>query len=141
MREVMRWPIWLTFLVTCFDLSILLTIWASLGDLATFITAVILIISTIYFYHATSLTLELNSERLRAGKANIEVKYLKKAEVLSKEDMSFHRGAGINPQAYLALRFWIKKGLKVEIADLRDPTPFWLISSKYPERFLDRLNP
>lgn len=141
MREVMRWPIWLTFLVTCFDLSILLAIWASLGDLATFITAVILIISTIYFYHATSLTLELNSERLRAGKANIEVKYLKKAEVLSKEDMSFHRGAGINPQAYLALRFWIKKGLKVEIADLRDPTPFWLISSKYPERFLDRLNP
>ncbi|HAG54097.1 MAG TPA: DUF3093 domain-containing protein, partial [Actinobacteria bacterium] len=22
-----------------------------------------------------------------------------------------------------------------------DPTPFWLISSKHPERFLERLNP
>jgi len=141
MREVMRWPIWLTFLVICFDLSILLAIWASLGNMATFITAIILTTSTIYFYHATSLTLELTSDRLRAGRANIEVKYLKKVEVLSREDMSFHRGAGINPQAYLALRFWVKKGLKVEIADQRDPTPFWLISSKHPERFLERLNP
>ncbi|MFM8693787.1 MAG: DUF3093 family protein [Actinomycetota bacterium] len=35
----------------------------------------------------------------------------------------------------------MERGLKVEITDPRDPTPFWLISSKYPERFLERLNP
>ena len=141
MREVMRWPIWLTLLIICFDLSILLAIWASLGNQATLVTAIILTFATIYSYYATALTLELTTERLRAGRANIEVKYLGKIEVLSKEEMSFHRGAGINPQAYLALRFWIKRGLKVEIADSRDPRPFWLISSKNPERFSAKLNP
>ena len=141
MREVMRWPIWLTLLIICLDLAILLAIWASLGNQATLVTAIILTASTIYFYYVTSLTLELTTERLKAGRANIEVKYLGKIEVLSKEEMLFHRGAGINPQAYLAMRFWIKRGLKIEIADPRDPTPFWLISSKNPERFLERLTP
>jgi hypothetical protein len=122
MREVMRWPIWLTLLIICLDLAILLAIWASLGNQATLVTAIILTASTIYFYYVTSLTLELTTERLKAGRL-------------------FHRGAGINPQAYLALRFWIKRGLKIEIADPRDPTPFWLISSKNPERFLERLTP
>ncbi len=141
MREVMRWPIWLTLLVICLDLSILIAIWASLGNQATLVTAILLIVSTIYFYYVTSLTVELTTERLKAGRANIEVKYLGKIEVLSKKDMLFHRGSGINSRAYLALRFWIERGLKVEITDPRDPTPFWLISSKYPERFLERLNP
>jgi hypothetical protein len=140
MREVMRWPIWLTLLIIGLDLSILLAIWASLGNLATVITAIILTITTIYFYYETSLTLELTSERLIAGRANIEIKYLKKMEVLSQEEMSFNRGAGIDPQAYLALRFWVKRGLKIEIADQRDPTPFWLISSKNPERFLEKFS-
>ena len=141
MREVMRWPIWLTLLIICLDLAILLAIWASLGNQATLVTAIILTASTIYFYYATSLTLELTTEQLRAGRAHIDLKFVGKIEVLSKEDMSFHRGSGINPQAYLALRFWIKRGLKVEIEDPRDPTPFWLISSKNPERLLERLTP
>jgi hypothetical protein len=141
MREVMRWPIWLTLLIICLDLSIVLAIWASLGNQATLVTAIILTASTIYFYYATSLTLELTTEQLRAGRAHIDLKFVGKIEVLSKEDMSFHRGSGINPQAYLALRFWIKRGLKVEIEDPRDPTPFWLISSKNPERLLERLTP
>jgi hypothetical protein len=137
----MRWPIWLTLLVICLDLSILIAIWAALGNQAAVVTAILLIVSTIYFYYVTSLTVELTTERLKAGRANIEVKYLGKIEVLSKKDMLFHRGSGINSRAYLALRFWIERGLKVEITDPRDPTPFWLISSKYPERFLERLNP
>lgn len=141
MREVMRWPIWLTLLVISLDLSILIAIWAALGNQAAVVTAILLILSTIYFYYVTSLTVELTTERLKAGRANIEVKYLGKIEVLSKKDMLFHRGSGINSRAYLALRFWIERGLKVEITDPRDPTPFWLISSKYPERFLERLNP
>ncbi len=86
MREVMRWPIWLTLLIICLDLAILLAIWASLGNQATLVTAIILTASTIYFYYVTSLTLELTTERLKAGRANIEVKYLGKIEVLSKEE-------------------------------------------------------
>ncbi|NBN91645.1 MAG: DUF3093 domain-containing protein [Actinobacteria bacterium] len=140
MREVMRWPIWLTLLIICLDLSILLSIWASLGNLATVVTAAILAISTIFFYRATSLTIEIDSERLIAGRANIEIAYLKRVEILSEEEMSFHRGAGINPQAFLALRFWVKGGLKIEIADPRDPTPFWLVSSENPARFAEKLN-
>ncbi|MBM3655424.1 MAG: DUF3093 domain-containing protein [Actinobacteria bacterium] len=140
MREVMRWPIWLTFLVIGLDLSILLAIWASLGNLATAVTAITLSVSTLYFYLATALTIEIDSTHLKAGRANIETKYLKNAIALNEEEMSFHRGAGINPQAFLALRFWVKKGVKIEIADQRDPTPFWLISSNHPEMLVAKLD-
>jgi hypothetical protein len=40
----------------------------------------------------------------------------------------------LNPAAYLAIRFWVKGGLKLTIDDQRDPTPYWLVSSKNPEK-------
>ena len=32
--------------------------------------------------------------------------------------------------AYLATIFWISKGIKMQVADSRDRTPYWLISTK-----------
>lgn len=136
----MRWPLWLLLLALTFDLSIILAIWASLGDLSVLITTLILAIFTTYLYLASSLTLKLDENKLSVGRANIDIKYLKDAKVLSRQDMLFYRGAGIDPRAYLAIRFWIKGGLKIEIDDPRDPTPYWLISSKQSEEFVAKLN-
>jgi len=44
--------------------------------------------------------------------------------------MSRMRTRDANPRAYLALRFWVKTGVKIELADPADPTPYWLISTK-----------
>jgi hypothetical protein len=48
--------------------------------------------------------------------------------------MRYLRGPGINPLAFLALRFWVKGGIKITLKDPKDPTPYWLVSTKNPEK-------
>jgi hypothetical protein len=35
-----------------------------------------------------------------------------------------------DPACFNATRFWVSTGVKVEIMDKSDPTPYWLISSR-----------
>jgi len=40
------------------------------------------------------------------------------------------RGVQADPACFNATRFWVSTGVKVEIKDKSDPTPYWLISSR-----------
>jgi hypothetical protein len=44
-----------------------------------------------------------------------------------------------DPSAFLAIRFWSGKAVKVEVKDSRDATPYLLISSKNPKRLVEAL--
>ena len=44
------------------------------------------------------------------------------------------RGAGADARAFLVLRPWISSGVRVELTDPGDPTPYWLISARHPGR-------
>jgi len=43
------------------------------------------------------------------------------------------RGPDADPAAFNASRYWVKTGVKVELKDKADPTPYWLISSRKPK--------
>ena len=36
-------------------------------------------------------------------------------------------------RAYLLLRPYLKRAVRVEIADPADPTPYWLVATRHPE--------
>lgn len=137
--EVMRWPIRVTMLIIGLDLSIVIAIWGGLGELAAVLASIITLIISIYFYGFTTLRVELNREELKVARAQIERKYLGKAKALDEKQMQELRGPKINPNAFMAIRFWEKKGVQIMIEDDRDPTPYWLFSSKNPERFIEAL--
>lgn len=138
-REIVRWPLWLWFLAFLFNGSIILIFWAAFDDRATSIVAILLTLSTFYVAHTSRLTLEVSNTQLRVGKASIEKIYLGEALTLNRAEMRYHRGPGCDATAYLAIRFWIPTGIRIEIADPRDPTPYWLVSSKNFEKFATAL--
>lgn len=113
------------------DLSVVIAVWAGLGDIPALLSLVITLAFTIFLYEFSALKIEADGKELKVGKAQIELKYLGAIEVLDDNAMKFLRGPGINPSAYLAIRFWVKGGIKVEIVDQRDPTPYWVISTKH----------
>jgi hypothetical protein len=49
------------------------------------------------------------------------------------------RGRDADPAAFLALRFWQPHGVRIDIKDDRDPTPYWLVSSKKSQELAQRL--
>jgi hypothetical protein len=43
-------------------------------------------------------------------------------------------GPGADARAYLLLRPYLKRAVKVEITDPADPAPYWLLSTRHPDR-------
>ena len=129
MREVMRWPWWFSLLVLGLDLSIVIALWAGLGNSAALIGLVSTLIISVFFYQFTSLSIHVDSEYLRVGRAKIEKEFLGEVEILDRLQMQHFMRQGFNPRAFYAVRFWVKTGIKIDINDPRDPTPFWITSS------------
>ncbi|HWJ65663.1 MAG TPA: DUF3093 domain-containing protein [Nocardioides sp.] len=70
---------------------------------------------------------------LRAGRARIETRHLGTAEALDAEATRRVSGPEADVRAYLLLRPYLKRAVKVEITDPADPTPYWLVSSRHPK--------
>ena len=114
-------------------LSLVIAIWAAFDNnvaLVAFITATIAIV---YIAIAMRSTITLDSEELRIDRAHIDIKYLGSATVLDSPAMRLLRTRDADPAAYLAIKFWMPKGIKITVVDPRDPTPYWLITSKRGE--------
>ena len=43
-------------------------------------------------------------------------------------------GVDADARAYLLLRPYLKRAVRVEITDPADPTPYWLVSTRHPDR-------
>ncbi len=88
------------------------------------------LLGLLYISQRSVLTVEVTTQELRVGEATIERKFLGTVTALSTDEMRQWRGPLSDPAGYMALRFWLSRGVKVEINDPKDPTPYWLISSK-----------
>jgi hypothetical protein len=75
------------------------------------------------------LTIEVDEQELRVGKAHIHLSFIDQCVDLDAQAIRLARTRDADPQAFLAIRFWASKGVKVAINDTRDKTPYWLISS------------
>jgi len=80
-----------------------------------------------------SSTITFDGNELRIDRAHIEIRYLGSATVLDSSTMRLLRTRDADPAAYLAIKFWMPKGIKITVVDPRDPTPYWLITSKRGE--------
>lgn len=78
--------------------------------------------------------IRVEAERLWVGAANIEWPYVAGARALDDQATRRRRGPDSDARAYLVLRPYLNRAVEVTISDQADPTPYWLISSRAPER-------
>ncbi len=71
--------------------------------------------------------------------ARIEVAYVGDAVALDAATTAQVRGPDADVRAYLALRPYIATSVRLDICDGNDPTPYWLISSRHPQRLADAI--
>lgn len=139
-REVIRAPFWLIAFIYFLFLSLVVAVWAAIGNQPAFITWVVLTVLIVLIALKTKLVIEVDENEMRAGPAHIELKYLGKATVLDSKEMGRLRTRDADPASFLIFRFWRSTGVKVEINDTRDKTPYWLITSKRNNELAEILN-
>ena len=130
-REVIRMPVWLLAIIYFFLLSLVLSIWAALGNTAALVSLLITTALLVLISNKSALIIEIDDQELRVGRAHIELEFVKISEPLTTAAMAKLRTRDANPAAFLAIRFWCSTGIRIMLDDPRDATPYWLITSKH----------
>jgi hypothetical protein len=125
--------------ITFLFLSLDIAIWAALGNSAVVISLLASVVVIFIIWRSSPLQISVDDEWLIAGRARIERRYVGQVSALERDEYFLTRGRNADPASFLALRFWIKRGVKVELTDTRDATPYWLISSKNPSALKEAL--
>jgi len=138
-KEVIRAPLWLVAFVYFLFLSLVLSVWAALGNTPAMITFAVLTLWLIVLFFKTALKIEVDQTHLRVGGASIEHKYIGEVTVLSSAEVKLIRTRDADPLAYLAIRFWSSKAIKLQVSDVRDKTPYWLITTSNGQELVKAL--
>ena len=75
---------------------------------------------------------EVEDGWLRAGRARISGEFLGGAEPLDPAATRRVAGPEADARAYLLLRPYLKRTVRVTVRDDRDPAPYWLVAAATP---------
>jgi hypothetical protein len=76
---------------------------------------------------------------LRAGPAHLPVSAVRRTAEIPRTAKSAALGRQLDPAAYVVHRTWVGSMALVVLDDPDDPTPYWLVSCRHPDRLLAAL--
>lgn len=76
---------------------------------------------------------------LWAGQAHLPTSVIERSAEVPKSAKSAAMGRQLDPAAFVLHRTWVGPMVLVVLNDPDDPTPYWLISSRHPDRVLSAL--
>jgi hypothetical protein len=103
-----------------------LTVWVPFGTLIP--------LSVVLVWWLGRSRLEISAGELRIRGAHLPLNYVSGAIALDAATLRRVVGREGDPAAYVSIRPWIGPGVQVWVDDDEDPTPYWVVSSRYPDR-------
>ena len=76
---------------------------------------------------------------LWAGEAHLPVTVIARSADIPRSAKSAALGRQLDPAAYVVHRGWVGPMVLLVLNDVDDPTPYWLVSCRHPERVLSAL--
>ena len=76
---------------------------------------------------------------LWAGQAHLPVTVISRTAEIPRSAKSAAMGRQLDPAAYVLHKGWVGAMVLVVLDDPDDPTPYWLVSCRHPERLLSAL--
>jgi hypothetical protein len=103
-----------------------------LTDWIPFLTLLPLSLAIVWGLGRTRLT--ITAEELSIRGAHVPLRYISGVVALDARTLRRLIGREGDPQAFVAIRPWIGPGVQLQLDDPEDPTPYWVISSRHPDR-------
>jgi len=104
----------------------------SLTDWVPFVVLVPFSIIVVWWLGRNTLTISAGELAIRG--AHVPLHFISGAVVLDARTLRRLIGREGDPQAFVAIRPWIGPGVQLQLEDPNDPTPYWVVSSRRPER-------
>lgn len=85
------------------------------------------------------LRVEVTGGRFEVDDANLPVEFIDEVTPLQGTPLRDALSVGLHPLAFVVQRPWMRGAVKVDLNDPADPTPYWIISTRHPERLAEAL--
>ena len=109
--------------------------WFVAGGIIPPITlAVLSLICAVFLINWGSATIEVTGGVLRAGRDTLPLGEAGEVVALDEKQAALLRGPRADPAAHLFLRPYVKRAVYIALADPADGVPYWLISTRHPDR-------
>lgn len=133
----LRWWVQAVMLLATFWLAFVVAVPGVVPWLATGVLAALVALT---FGSYGGARVEVRSGELLAGRAHIGLQHLGAAEALDPAATRLAMGADADARAYLLIRPYLKRAVKVPVADPADPTPYWLVCTRDPDALAAAVN-
>ncbi|MCE7009670.1 DUF3093 domain-containing protein [Kibdelosporangium philippinense] len=77
---------------------------------------------------------KVDDDELWVGDAHLPLEFVGEVEVLDANAKRRALGRDLDPAAFVLHRGWIPTALRVHLTDPDDPTPYWIFSTRSPEK-------
>lgn len=107
---------------------------------AALITGLIVLVACWAALARISTQIHVTDDRLVVGRATLPLRFAKDPRALDAESMRWVLGPGADARSWLVTRPYLRAGVIVEIADVDDPTPSWVLSSRHPDQLAEAID-
>jgi len=83
--------------------------------------------------------LRIDAEELHVRGAHVPRRYISGAVALDARTLRRLIGREGDPLSFVSIRPWIGPGVQLQLDDRDDPTPYWVLSTRHPDRVIAAL--
>jgi len=139
--ERMAPPVWAWLVAVvigaCFGAALQVALGTAAG-LPAFVVAEAL---ALFVVGRTGVRVAVTADTLRAGRGTLPRSVIASVQPLDPATTYALRGRDANPSAFHVIASWVPTAVRVDLADARDPTPYWFVSTRRPAQLAALLDP
>ena len=128
-------PWWLWLLGLALAALAAAEVYLGAPGLATWVPyAILLPLTALGLWRAGRIRVAVREGELWVDDAHLPVRYVAEVGVLDAAGKRAALGPQADPLAFVVQRPWVKGAVLVVLDDPADPTPYWVVSARRPER-------
>ncbi len=93
-------------------------------------------LTLLLLWRFSSATVVVRDGELWVGEAHLPLRYAGETQIIPANLKRKVLGPAFDPAAFALHRSWVGPMVWIELTDADDPTPYWLISTRHPERLV-----
>ncbi len=134
------WPAPWLFISTALVIPASLLVFLPINQTVGVIVAIVLYLGCVGLLILASPVIEVSRGEFVAGRARVPLTIVGAASAHHGDDARLERGQKLDARAWLLIRGWVDPVVRIPLVDLKDPTPYWLVSSRHPEEVVAALD-
>lgn len=137
-RERLWASVW-WFLSTALVIPGGLLIFLPINEIAGIVAAIVLYGIAVGLLLWGSPVIAVTDSEFIAGRAHLPLAVIGEVRGYSGDAATLERGQHLDARAWLLIRGWIGSVVTIELLDPEDPAPYWLVSTRHPEKVIDAI--